>query len=85
MSKPKKLSDVRVVATSVSVSVLDVAFNCIVAWLTSSTVMFSQALQGVSDLITGGILLVGVGRSRRQADKHFQFGYGRELFFWVIS
>ena len=84
MSKPKKLSDVRVVATSVSVSLLDVALNCIVAWLTSSTVMFSQALQGVSDLITGGVLLVGVRRSRRQADKHFQFGYGRELFFWVL-
>lgn len=78
------LSDVRVVATSALVSVSDVVLNLIVALLTGSTIMLSQALQGLSDLVTGGLLFVGVKRSKRQADARFQFGYGREIFFWVL-
>lgn len=78
------LSDVRVVATSALVSVSDVVLNLVVALLTGSTIMLSQALQGLSDLVTGGLLYVGVRRSRRVADARFQFGYGREIFFWVL-
>lgn len=79
-----KISDIRVVATSALVSVSDVVFNIIVAVMTGSTVMLSQALQGISDLITGGVLYLGVRRSRKQADARYQFGYGREIFFWVL-
>ncbi len=78
------ISDLRVVATSLVVSVSDVALNLLVAILTGSTVMLSQALQGLSDLLTGAILFMGVRRSKRQADNRYQFGYGRELFFWVL-
>lgn len=78
------LSDVRVVTTSALVSVSDVVLNLIVALLTGSTVMLSQALQGLSDLVTSGLLFVGVKRSGRIADAQFQFGYGREIFFWVL-
>lgn len=80
----KKLSDVRVVVTSFVVSVGDVLFNFIVAFVTGSAVMLSQGLQGLSDLITGGILYKGVKRSKRKADLRYQFGYGREVFFWVL-
>jgi cation diffusion facilitator family transporter len=84
MSKSSAPSDVRVVATSVIVSLCDVALSVVVAVFTSSTVMLSQALQGLSDLIAGGILYLGVKRSKREADKRYQFGYGREIFFWVL-
>lgn len=80
----QKISDIRVVATSFLVSVSDVVFNFVVAFFTGSTVMLAQGLQGLSDLITGGILFVGVKRSHRMADKKYHFGYGREVFFWVI-
>lgn len=80
----KKLSDIRVVVTSFVVSISDVLFNFIVAFLTGSAVMLSQGLQGLSDLITGGILYKGVKRSKRKADLRYQFGYGREVFFWVL-
>ncbi len=79
-----KLSDVKVVATSAIVSISDVVLNLVVALVTGSTVMLSQALQGLSDLVTGGLLFVGVRRSKRKADERFHFGYGRELFFWVL-
>lgn len=80
----KNVSDVRVVATSLSVSVSDVVLNLLVAMVTGSTVMLSQALQGLSDLVTGGILYIGVKRSKRKADLKYHFGYGREIFFWVL-
>lgn len=80
----RTISDTRVVATSLSVSVSDVVLNFIIAMVTGSTVMLSQSLQGLSDLITGGILLHGVKRSKREADTRYQFGYGREIFFWVL-
>lgn len=79
-----KISDLRVVATSFLVSVSDVILNFVVAFFTGSTVMLSQGLQGLSDLITGGILFVGVKRSKRKADQLYHFGYGREVFFWVL-
>jgi len=81
---PQKLSDFRVVATSSAVSFLDVTLNAIVGLITGSTVLLSQALQGMSDLTTGLLLLTGVRRSRRIADTRYQFGYGREIFFWVL-
>lgn len=80
----KKISDVRVVATSFIVSISDVVLNFAIAFFTGSTVMLSQGLQGLSDLVTGGILLFGVKRSSRKADSRYHFGYGREIFFWVL-
>lgn len=80
----KKISDIRVVATSFTVSIMDVVLNFAAAMFTGSTVMLAQSLQGMSDLITGGILYFGVKRSKRMATSLYQFGYGREVFFWVL-
>lgn len=80
----KELSSLRVVAVSFLVSVSDVLLNLVVALVTGSTVILSQSLQGLSDLVTASVLLVGVRRSRRHADEEFQFGYGREIFFYVL-
>ena len=80
----KKLTDVRVVGTSFIVSVGDVILNFTVAIITGSTVMLAQGLQGLTDVITAGILYKGVQRSKRKSDLKFQFGYGREIFFWVL-
>lgn len=80
----KKITDTRVVTTSLLVSVGDVILNIIVGLLTGSAVIMSQALQGLSDLTTAGILFTGVQRSRRPADTLHPLGYGREIFFWVL-
>lgn len=81
---PAPISDLRVVGTSFAVSVSDVLMNFLVSVLTGSTVVLSQSLQGLSDLATAGILLVGVRRSRRKPDETYHFGYGREVFFYVL-
>lgn len=79
-----KISGLRAVATSALVDLSDVVLNFIVALISGSTVMLAQALQGLSDLVTSSLLLLGVSQSRREADKRYQFGYGREIFFWVL-
>lgn len=84
MVKRELISDKRVVLTSLLVSISDMLFNIIVALATNSVVMLTQALQGLSDGITAIILLVGVGQSARASDRHHPFGYGREIFFWVL-
>jgi cation diffusion facilitator family transporter len=79
-----RLSDKRVVVTSLMVSLSDLTLNFIVALLTGSVVMLTQSLQGLSDGLTAVILLIGVNRAARESDKMHPFGYGREIFFWVL-
>jgi cation diffusion facilitator family transporter len=78
------IKDTKVVGTSFFVSISDVLINAVVAAITGSVVMLSQALQGLSDLLTTGLLYRGVKVSKRKRDDKHHFGYGRELFFWVI-
>lgn len=78
------ISEKRAVGTSFAVSLSDVLFNFFVGIITNSTVMFSQALQGLSDLVTAGILYRGVALSSKKADASHPFGRGREVFFYVL-
>ncbi|MGH2568958.1 MAG: cation diffusion facilitator family transporter, partial [Bacteroidota bacterium] len=56
----------------------------IIAVLSGSAVMLAQALRGGADLLTAGLLLVGLNRSRQRADRSHRFGYGREIYFWTL-
>ncbi len=46
--------------------------------------MLAEALQGAADLTTSGLLLIGLRKSRRRANRTHNFGYGREIFFWTL-
>lgn len=70
--------------TSLLVDLSDVGLNAVVAFLSGSVVMLSEALQGAADLLTSGLLLFGLQRSQRRSNRNFRFGHGRELFFWVL-
>lgn len=52
--------------------------------MSGSVVMLAEVLQGAADLITSSLLLLGLRRSERRANRHYRFGHGRELFFWVL-
>lgn len=80
----KKISSTRVVTVSFLVDLSDIVINLIAAILSGSVVMITQALEGTVDLITSGFLLIGVRRSKRRPNKQHRYGYGRELFFWVL-
>ncbi len=80
----KQISGLRTVVISNMVSVGDVLFSFTAAAITGSSVMLAQGLQGLADLATTLFLLLGVKQSAKAATKSHPFGYGRELFFWVL-
>ncbi len=84
--KDKKISitSEKVVTVSFFVDIGDVLINLLVAIVSGSVVMFSQALQGGADLLASGLLILGVKKSKRLPSRKHPFGYGREIYFWTF-
>lgn len=49
-----------------------------------SSAMFSEAVHSVADTANQALLLFGVVRARRAPTREFEYGYGRERFFWAL-
>jgi solute carrier family 30 (zinc transporter), member 9 len=54
------------------------------AFVSGSSVMFSEAVHSLADTLNQTFLLVGVRRSYKEPDTDFGYGYGNERFFWAI-
>ncbi len=84
IKKKKIVSAEKAVVVSFIVDVSDVVINLIVAIMTGSVVMISQAMQGFADLVSSGLLILGVKRAKLPSDKIHPYGHGRELYFWTF-
>ncbi len=80
----KHISVKRVVLTSFFVDFIDVVLSLGVAILSGSVIMLTQVFEGIADLVSSGLLLVGMMRASRAEDKTHPFGYGKELYFWTL-
>jgi zinc transporter 9 len=72
------------VASALSGNLIVTIMKFVGFFLSGSGALFSEGIHSFADTANQALLMVGIRRSSKKADKRFSYGYGHERFFWAL-
>ncbi len=84
LAKPTKASGLLPVLAALIGNAIVCSAKFVGFFFTGSGALFSEAIHSFADTANQFLLVVGVRKSAKGADKEFNYGYGKERFIWAL-